>query len=105
MKRVILLYLSNCGLEPGRAGVDCHSPEGQIRASRDLQIMSTVLDVMGLCLFVGPLPPEMEMISGLMKTRGRGLVSPSSSRLISMNSSCSFLCRVLGARARPSNSS
>jgi len=59
-------------LLPGRAGVDCRSPEGQIKASRDLQIMSTVLDVMGLCLFVGPLPPEMEMISGLMsKVLGR----------------------------------
>lgn len=59
-------------LLPGRAGVDCHSPEGQIKASRDLQIMSTVLDIMGLCLFVGPLPPEMEMISRLMtKVLGR----------------------------------
>ncbi|MCE5262974.1 MAG: aldehyde ferredoxin oxidoreductase [Deltaproteobacteria bacterium] len=53
-------------LLPGRAGVDCHSPDGQIKASRDLQIMSTVLDVMGLCLFVGPLAPEMETISRLL---------------------------------------
>ncbi|MDA8124367.1 MAG: aldehyde ferredoxin oxidoreductase [Deltaproteobacteria bacterium] len=53
-------------LLPGRAGVDCHSREGQARASRDLQIMSAVLDHMGLCLFVGPLPPEMELISQLL---------------------------------------
>ncbi|MCX5839578.1 MAG: aldehyde ferredoxin oxidoreductase [Deltaproteobacteria bacterium] len=59
-------------LIPGRAGVDCHSPEGQIKASRDLQIMSTVIDNMGLCLFVGPLPPEMEIISQLLtKALGR----------------------------------
>jgi aldehyde:ferredoxin oxidoreductase len=59
-------------LLPGRAGVDCNSPEGQIKASKDLQIMSTVLDIMGLCLFVGPLPPEMEMISQLLtKVLGR----------------------------------
>jgi len=53
-------------LLPGRAGVDCNSPKGQIKASRDLQIMSTVIDNMGLCLFVGPLPPEMEIISQLL---------------------------------------
>jgi aldehyde:ferredoxin oxidoreductase len=53
-------------LLPGRAGVDCQSPEGQVEASRQLQIMSAVLDHMGLCLFVGPLPPEMEIISQLL---------------------------------------
>ena len=59
-------------LLPGRAGVDCTSPAGQIKASRDLQIMSTVIDNMGLCLFVGPLPPEMEIISRLLaKSLGR----------------------------------
>ena len=59
-------------LLPGRAGVDCSSPEGQIKASRDLQIMSTVIDNMGFCLFVGTLPPEMEIISQLLtKALGR----------------------------------
>ena len=53
-------------LLPGRAGVDCNSPEGQIEASRGLQIMSAVIDNMGLCLFVGPLPPEMEIIAQLL---------------------------------------
>jgi len=53
-------------LLPGRAGVDCHQPAGQIEASRQLQIMSAVIDNMGLCLFVGPLPPEMEIIAQLM---------------------------------------
>ena len=59
-------------LLPGRAGVDCTRFEGQVQASRDLQIMSTVIDNMGLCLFVGPLPPEMEIISQLLtKVFGR----------------------------------
>jgi aldehyde:ferredoxin oxidoreductase len=59
-------------LLPGRAGVDCSSPEGQIKASRDLQIMSAVIDNMGFCLFVGPLPPEMGIISQLLtKALGR----------------------------------
>ncbi|TRZ47953.1 aldehyde ferredoxin oxidoreductase [bacterium] len=59
-------------LLPGRAGVDCNSPEGQIKASRELQIMSTVIDNMGLCLFVGPLLPEMGIISQLLtKALGR----------------------------------
>ena len=53
-------------LLPGRGGVDCSRPEGQTEASRELQIMSTVIDNMGLCLFVGPLPPEMEIISRLL---------------------------------------
>lgn len=53
-------------LLPGRAGVDCRSPEGQIRASRELQIMTAVLDNMGLCLFIGALPPEMNVISQLL---------------------------------------
>lgn len=59
-------------LLPGRGGVECNRPEGQIQASRDLQIMSAVIDNMGLCLFVGPLPPEMEIISQLLsKALGR----------------------------------
>lgn len=53
-------------LLPGRAGVDCNSREGQIEASRALQVMSAVIDNMGLCLFVGPLPPEMEIIAQLL---------------------------------------
>jgi aldehyde:ferredoxin oxidoreductase len=51
---------------PGRGGVDPNLPEGQIKVSRDLQIMSTVVDAMGLCLFVGPLPDSMEVIAQLL---------------------------------------
>lgn len=59
-------------LLPGRGGVDCNFAAGQITASRDIQIMSTVLDNMGLCLFVGPMLPEMGVISQLMtKALGR----------------------------------
>ena len=51
---------------PGRGVVDPSQSDGQIKVSRDLQVMSTVLDVMGLCLFVGPMPDSMEVISQLL---------------------------------------
>jgi len=51
---------------PGRGGVDPNRSEGQVAVSRDLQIMSTVVDNMGLCLFVGPLPGSMERIARLI---------------------------------------
>lgn len=51
---------------PGRLGNDPASAANQIQVSRDLQIMSTVVDTMGLCLFVGPLPPEMGIIAQLL---------------------------------------
>lgn len=56
---------------PGRGGLDPNLPEGQVNLSRDLQIMSAVVDTMGLCLFVGPLPGSMEHISKLL-TAGTG---------------------------------
>lgn len=51
---------------PGRGGVDPNKREGQVKVSRELQIMSTVIDALGLCLFVGPLPDSMEMIAQLL---------------------------------------
>ncbi|NQU03188.1 MAG: aldehyde ferredoxin oxidoreductase [Syntrophaceae bacterium] len=51
---------------PGRGGVDPSRLDGQIKVSRDLQVMSIVLDVMGLCLFVGPMTDSMEVISQLL---------------------------------------
>lgn len=53
-------------LIPGRLGLDCNTADGQVEASRDMQIMTAVIDSMGLCLFVGPLPHEMEIISRLL---------------------------------------
>ncbi|MDD4802862.1 MAG: aldehyde ferredoxin oxidoreductase C-terminal domain-containing protein [Syntrophomonas sp.] len=51
---------------PGRGGVDPHDQSGQVMASRDIQIAATVLDSLGLCNFVGPLPDEMVIISELL---------------------------------------
>ena len=52
---------------PGRGGgVNPKSAEGQVKASLDLQIMSAVIDTMGLCMFVGPLPDEMNIIAELL---------------------------------------
>jgi len=51
---------------PGRYGVDPNSKEKQIEVSRDLQINTAVVDGLGFCLFVGPMPPTMEIIARLM---------------------------------------
>lgn len=51
---------------PGRLGVDPNRKDDQVRVSRDLQIMTAVLDGLGLCLFVGPLPPTMEILVEVM---------------------------------------
>lgn len=51
---------------PGRGGVDPNSAEGQIKVSQDIQIMSAVLDVLGICIFVGPMPDSMEALTELM---------------------------------------
>ncbi|MGI6453621.1 MAG: aldehyde ferredoxin oxidoreductase C-terminal domain-containing protein [Syntrophomonadaceae bacterium] len=53
-------------LLPGRYGVDPHNPEGQVLASRKIQIAATVLDALGLCNFVGPMPDTMAKISELL---------------------------------------
>jgi aldehyde:ferredoxin oxidoreductase len=56
----------------GREGVDSTLPDGQIKASRDIQIYAMVLDIMGLCNFCGPALPAMEMIARLLsKAMGR----------------------------------
>jgi aldehyde:ferredoxin oxidoreductase len=50
----------------GREGVDSTLPDGQIKASRDIQIYAMVLDIMGLCNFCGPALPAMEIIARLL---------------------------------------
>jgi aldehyde:ferredoxin oxidoreductase len=56
----------------GREGVDATLPDGQIKASRNIQIYSTVLDSMGLCNFCGGALPSMEIIANLLtKATGR----------------------------------
>lgn len=55
---------------PGRGSwlgiMDTTSTEGQTQLSHDLQIMAAVLDALGLCNFVGPMPDSMEWIARLL---------------------------------------
>jgi aldehyde:ferredoxin oxidoreductase len=51
---------------PGRGGLDCHQPEGQVQLSMDLQIMSMVCDILGICIFVGPLVENMPVFASLL---------------------------------------
>lgn len=51
---------------PGRGGLDCHKPEGQVQLSLDLQIMSMVCDILGICIFVGPLSENMPVMASLV---------------------------------------
>jgi aldehyde:ferredoxin oxidoreductase len=53
---------------PGRYGVDPNKKDQQVEVSRNLQINTAVVDGLGLCLFVGPMPPTMEIITRLMST-------------------------------------
>jgi len=58
----------------GREGVDASLPDGQIKASRDIQTYSVVLDIMGLCNFCGAALPSMEIIARLLtKATGRNI--------------------------------
>lgn len=59
-------------LLPGREGLDPNLAEGQIEGSKRIQIYAAVLDIMGFCNFLGPLLPEMGIISQLLsKATGR----------------------------------
>ncbi len=59
---------------PGRTGyrpetnkiLDVQKPEGQVDLSIDLQIMTAVCDLTGLCFFVGPTKETMEIIAQLI---------------------------------------
>ena len=47
---------------PGRFGVDTNKKDQQVEISRKLQIMTAVVDGLGLCLFIGPMPPTMDTL-------------------------------------------
>lgn len=53
---------------PGRYGVDPNSKDNQIEVSRNLQINTAVVDSLGFCLFVGPMPLSIEILARLMST-------------------------------------
>jgi aldehyde:ferredoxin oxidoreductase len=50
---------------PGRGGVDCRAPAGQVALSRDTQVMSMVCDMLGVCVFVGPVAETMPFLASL----------------------------------------
>lgn len=62
---------------PGRVGyrpeteqvLDVQKPEGQAELSRDLQIMTAVCDLTGLCFFVGPTKSNMEIVAQLLNAK------------------------------------
>ncbi len=39
---------------PGRGGIDHRKPDGQIKLSKNLQINTMICDMLGLCIFTGP---------------------------------------------------
>lgn len=51
---------------PGRTGLDDRAPDGQVKASEEIQILSTICDNLGLCLFVGPVKDNVPTLSKLM---------------------------------------
>lgn len=60
---------------PGRPGfdpeyvVDTTVADGQVRISRELQIITTSIDAAGVCSFVGPNLESLEMFAELLKAK------------------------------------
>ncbi|ABR46924.1 Aldehyde ferredoxin oxidoreductase [Alkaliphilus metalliredigens QYMF] len=50
---------------PGRGGIDCKDPQGQTELSKKLQIISMVCDILGVCIFVGPVEENMATFASL----------------------------------------
>jgi len=53
---------------PGRGGLAGCEAEGQVALSRATQEMSMVCDLLGLCVFVGPVVETMPHLAGLVST-------------------------------------
>jgi aldehyde:ferredoxin oxidoreductase len=51
---------------PGRGGIDCTKPEGQIALSMVTQAMVAALDTLGLCIMTGSDPANNKYLAGLM---------------------------------------
>lgn len=64
-------------LIPGRGGVEFNKPEGQIKASRDIQVYSVVQDIMGLCNFTGSAPETIDIVAKLLSLALGEIISPS----------------------------
>lgn len=53
---------------PGRTGLDDTKAEGHIEASRELQILTTICDMLGLCIFVGPVRENLGIMTKLFNS-------------------------------------
>lgn len=53
---------------PGRTGLDDTESDGQIEASKELQILTVLFDILGLCLFVGPEKSNLSILTKLFNT-------------------------------------
>jgi aldehyde:ferredoxin oxidoreductase len=51
---------------PGRGGVDCTKPEGQVALSMAIQAIVVALDTLGLCIMTGSDPANDKFLAGLM---------------------------------------
>jgi aldehyde:ferredoxin oxidoreductase len=51
---------------PGRGGVDCTKPEGQIALSMAIQAIVSALDTLGLCIMTGSDPANDKFLADLM---------------------------------------
>lgn len=50
---------------PGRTGLDDRSPDGQVAASKEAQKLTMLCDLLGLCIFVGPIPQTLPTMTRL----------------------------------------
>ncbi|GAB6174547.1 aldehyde ferredoxin oxidoreductase C-terminal domain-containing protein [Paradesulfitobacterium aromaticivorans] len=53
---------------PGRGGLKPDQVEGQIALSRNLQVWTMVCDILGVCIFVGPLADNMPVFASLVSS-------------------------------------
>jgi aldehyde:ferredoxin oxidoreductase len=51
---------------PGRGGLKGHEAQGQVELSRATQSMSMVCDLLGICVFVGPVAETMSPLAALL---------------------------------------
>ncbi len=53
---------------PGRTGLDDRDGKGQVKASKKIQVLSTLCDNLGLCIFVGPVPENLQFMTDLLNS-------------------------------------
>ena len=50
---------------PGRTGLDDTRAEGQVQASKEAQALTMLCDILGLCIFVGPVQSNVQFMTDL----------------------------------------